>query len=323
MRFGSPGPAAPATSSRRSGFGAAGRQVHADTLEQSFEVRPDVRVEIELLSGKIELRGIYATRCACARTASSRSTGSKSGQHGSIRPPSSGWGPWGAARASTWRSSCRETVASPRAPATGRSRPGRGRRARPPLGERRDRFEGAPREAYLDDERRDQVRGRAQRGRGQDPERRDRAEGRDRRRRGQHHERADQGGGRRHRARRAATMSGEIELDASLAQGARVEAKSYSGQVRLRLPDYMWARFDVQKLQLRPPVRFLVAAHRRRERPRRLASRPGPPPLVLSSATAMRGSRSRSFKRRGEDRTGRSMRTCGSARCGRGRRSLS
>jgi DUF4097 and DUF4098 domain-containing protein YvlB len=41
-------------------------------------------------------------------------------------------------------------------------------------------------------------------------------------------------------------MAGEIELDASLAKGARVHAKTYSGQVKLRLPDDASARFDVQ-----------------------------------------------------------------------------
>ena len=42
------------------------------------------------------------------------------------------------------------------------------------------------------------------------------------------------------------TMAGEIELDSSLAKGARVEVKSYSGAVRLRLPESTSARFDVQ-----------------------------------------------------------------------------
>ena len=41
-------------------------------------------------------------------------------------------------------------------------------------------------------------------------------------------------------------MSGEIELDASLAKGALVDTKSYSGAVRLRLPENTSARFDVQ-----------------------------------------------------------------------------
>ena len=42
------------------------------------------------------------------------------------------------------------------------------------------------------------------------------------------------------------TMSGEIELDASLTEGARVHAKTYSGGVKLRLPEGTSARFDVQ-----------------------------------------------------------------------------
>ena len=42
------------------------------------------------------------------------------------------------------------------------------------------------------------------------------------------------------------TMAGEIELDSSLAKGARVNARSFSGLVKLRLPEGTSARFDVQ-----------------------------------------------------------------------------
>ena len=42
------------------------------------------------------------------------------------------------------------------------------------------------------------------------------------------------------------TMAGEIELDSSLAKGARVNARSFSGPVMLRLPEGTSARFDVQ-----------------------------------------------------------------------------
>ena len=42
------------------------------------------------------------------------------------------------------------------------------------------------------------------------------------------------------------TMAGEIELETSLAEDARVFARSYSGAVRLRLPKHTSARFDVQ-----------------------------------------------------------------------------
>jgi DUF4097 and DUF4098 domain-containing protein YvlB len=42
------------------------------------------------------------------------------------------------------------------------------------------------------------------------------------------------------------TMAGGIELDSSLAKGARVDARSFSGPVTLRLPEGTSARFDVQ-----------------------------------------------------------------------------
>lgn len=42
------------------------------------------------------------------------------------------------------------------------------------------------------------------------------------------------------------SMAGDIELAASLAPGARVYGKTYSGQVRLRLPAETSARFDVE-----------------------------------------------------------------------------
>jgi DUF4097 and DUF4098 domain-containing protein YvlB len=42
------------------------------------------------------------------------------------------------------------------------------------------------------------------------------------------------------------TMAGAIELDSSLAKGARVSARSFSGPVTLRLPEGTSARFDVQ-----------------------------------------------------------------------------
>jgi DUF4097 and DUF4098 domain-containing protein YvlB len=42
------------------------------------------------------------------------------------------------------------------------------------------------------------------------------------------------------------TMAGEIELDSSLAKGARIDARSFSGAVKLRLPEGTSARFDVQ-----------------------------------------------------------------------------
>jgi hypothetical protein len=42
------------------------------------------------------------------------------------------------------------------------------------------------------------------------------------------------------------SMAGDIELLASLAPGARIHGKTYSGQVRLRLPADTSARFDVE-----------------------------------------------------------------------------
>ncbi len=44
------------------------------------------------------------------------------------------------------------------------------------------------------------------------------------------------------------TMAGDIELEASLAEGAKVFGKTYSGSVRLRLPVDTSARFEVESL---------------------------------------------------------------------------
>ena len=245
MRFGSP-PATLLAALWLSGLLAG--QVHADTLEQSFEVRPDVRVEIELLSGKIELRGIDANEVRVRANGELEIDGSKSGERVSIRAPSSGWLPWAGG------TSVDLEVELPRnSRITARTSNGK-IKAEGVAGELvlhsasgEIEVEGAPREAYLEtmsgeikfEGEHSEVVARTLNGEielkgvtgaveastmsGQIKVEGDAIE------------RAE-----------LRTMSGEIELDASLAQGARVEAKSYSGQVRLRLPDDTSARFDVQ-----------------------------------------------------------------------------
>ena len=249
MRFGSPGPAAPATLLAALWLpGLLAGVVHADPLERSFEVKPDVRVEIELLSGKIELRGIDANEVRVRANGELEIDGSKSGRRVSIRAPSSGWRPWAGG------ASVDLEVELPRnSRITARTRNGK-IEAEGVAGELvlhsasgEIEVEGAPREAYLEtmsgeikfEGEHSEVVARTLNGEielkgvtgaveastmsGQIKVEGDAIE------------RAE-----------LRTMSGEIELDASLAEGARVEAKSYSGQVRLRLPDDTSARFDVQ-----------------------------------------------------------------------------
>ena len=249
MRFGSPGPAAPATLLAALWLsGLLAGQVHADTLEQSFEVKPDVRVEIELLSGKIELRAIDANEVRVRANGELEIDGSRSGRRVSIRAPSSGWRPWAGG------ASVDLEIELPRnSRITARTTNGK-IKAEGVAGELvlhsangEIEVKGAPEEAYLETmnaaikfegEHSEvvaktlngeiELRGVTGAVEASTLSGRIRVEG-------DAIERAE-----------LRTMSGEIELDSSLAQGARVEAKTYSGRVRLRLPEDTSARFDVQ-----------------------------------------------------------------------------
>ncbi len=249
MRFGSPGAAAPATLLAALSVSAllAG-DAHADTLEQSFEVKPDVRVEIELLSGNIELRAIDANEVRVRATGALEIDGSRSGRRVSMRAPGSGWLPWaGGADVAL-------EVELPRGSRiTARTVNGK-IKADGVAGELvlyaatgGIEVKGAPREAYLEtisagikfEGEHSEVVAKTLNGEilleGVTGAVEASTLGGRIRVEGDAVERAE-----------LRTMSGEIELDSSLAQGARVEAKSYSGQVRLRLPGDTSARFDVQ-----------------------------------------------------------------------------
>jgi DUF4097 and DUF4098 domain-containing protein YvlB len=228
------------------GLLAAGAR--ADTLERSFVVEPDVRVDIELPSGQIELRAIDAQELRVRASGPLEIDLAPSGGRVSIRAPSPGWPPFGGG------ASVDLEVELPRSSRI-TARTGNGRiEAEGVEGELvlhsangGIEVEGAPPEAYLETMNAaikfeggpSEVVARTLNGEIQlegvtgaveasTLNGRIRVEG-------EAIERAE-----------LRTMSGGIELASSLAKGARVEARTYSGQVRLRLPDDSSARIDVQ-----------------------------------------------------------------------------
>jgi DUF4097 and DUF4098 domain-containing protein YvlB len=222
--------------------------VRADTLEQNFQVEPDVRVDIELLSGKIELRAIDANEVRVRASRELEIDGSASGQRVSIRGPGRGWRSWASG------GSVDLEVELPRnSHITARTGNGEikaeGVEGELVLHSANGEIEvkGAPREAFLEtmnaeiefEGERSEVVARTLNGEIDLEGVTGRVEASTIS--GQIHVEGD---AIEHAELR--TMSGEIELDSSLAPGARVEAKTYSGQVRLRLPEQTSARFDVQ-----------------------------------------------------------------------------
>jgi DUF4097 and DUF4098 domain-containing protein YvlB len=249
MSFARPGAAVPTTLLAALAAAAllAGA-ARADTLEQSFEVEPDVRIEIELLSGSIELKAIDENQVRVQASGELEIDGSHGGRRVSFRAPSRGWRSW------TGGPDVELKLELPRGSRI-TARTGNGRiKAEGVAGELalhaangEIEVEGAPPEAYLEtmnaaikfEGERSEVVAKALNGEielkgvtgsveASTLNGRIRVEG-------DALERAE-----------LRTMAGEIELDSSLAEGARVEAKTYSGQVRLRLPDDTSARFDVQ-----------------------------------------------------------------------------
>lgn len=248
MRFGSPGIAATATLLAALWVALLAGAARADTLEQSFEVKPDVRVEIELLSGDIELRGIDANELRVRASDEVEIEESGRGRRVSIRAPSSGWRRW------TSGADVDLEVELPRGSRIV-ARTVNGKIEAEGVEGELDlhaanggiEVEGAPREAYLEtmnagikfEGERSEVVAKTLNGEielegvtgaveASTLSGRIRVEG-------DAIERAN-----------LRTMAGEIELDSSLAKGARVEAKTYSGEVRLRLPEDTSARFDVR-----------------------------------------------------------------------------
>jgi DUF4097 and DUF4098 domain-containing protein YvlB len=218
-------------------------------LETSFEVEPDVRVEIELLSGDIEIRAIDANEVRIQADGALEIDASESGRRVSIRAPSAaGWRPWtGGTHVDLEVELPRNSRIDARTQNGEIQAEGVGGEIRLHTANGEIEVEGSPREAFLEamhasikfEGEGSEVTARTLHGaielegvtgavEASTLSGRIQVEG--------------------EAIERAAlrTMAGEIELDSSLAEGARVEAKTYSGQVRLRLPEDTSARFDVQ-----------------------------------------------------------------------------
>jgi hypothetical protein len=215
-------------------------------FEQTFEAEPDVRVDVEIMSGKIELRGIDANEVRVRGKGPLRIDGSR--RRVSLRSPSAGWRPW------AHPVDVEVEIELPRkSRITARTING-GIKAENVEGELdlhaangAIEVKGAPEEAYLEtmnapikfEGERSEVVAKTLNGdielegvsgevRAQTVSGRIKVEG-------EQLERAE-----------LRTMAGEIELDSSLARNARVSARSFSGPVRLRLPEATSARFEVQ-----------------------------------------------------------------------------
>lgn len=228
-----------------SAFAPAG-SVRADELEQSFVVEPDVQVEIELLAGNIELKAIDANELRVKAEGKLEIEATEG--RVSLRAPGGGWAPWSGGMPVELE------VELPRQSRI-TARTGNGRiEAEGVEGELVLRaangeidVKGAPREAFLEtmnasiefEGRLSEVVARTLNGSIE-------LEGVT----GDVEASTLSGGikveGEAIEHAELRTMSGGIELDSSLAQDARVQAKTYSGTVKLRLPEDTSARFDVQ-----------------------------------------------------------------------------
>jgi DUF4097 and DUF4098 domain-containing protein YvlB len=218
----------------------------AQEFEQTFAVEPDVRLDVEIVSGRIELRGSDAAELRVRANGELRVDGSR--RRISVRAPATGLRPWAN------QAEIHVEIDLPRASRiTARAINGR-IEARGVDGELdlhaangRIEVEGAPREAYLETMNAPiQFRGRRSavvaktingeielQGVSGEVEAntvsgRIRVDGED-------IERAE-----------LRSMAGEIELTGSLAKRARVSARSFSGPVKLKLPGGTSARFEVQ-----------------------------------------------------------------------------
>ncbi len=218
----------------------------SDPLEQTYEVEPDVRVDVEIMSGKIELRGIDANQVRVRARGQLRVDGSR--RRVSLRAPHAGWFAW------KHPAEVEVEIELPRkSRITARTING-GIRAEGVEGELdlhaangAIEVKGAPEEAYLEtmnaaikfEGERSEVVAKTLNGeielKGVSGEVEAHTVSGRIRVEGEQLERAD-----------LRTMAGEIELDSSLAKGARVNARSFSGPVKLRLPEGTSARFDVQ-----------------------------------------------------------------------------
>jgi DUF4097 and DUF4098 domain-containing protein YvlB len=217
-----------------------------DPFEQTFEVDPDVRVDVEIVTGKIALRGIDANELRVRGKGEIRVKGSR--RRVSVRVPTAGWGPW------AQPGSVEIEIELPRRSRISARTINGGIEAENVDGELELHaangeiaVEGAPEEAYLEtmnakikfEGRRSEVVAKTLNGeielKGVSGEVQANTVSGKIRVEGEQIERAE-----------LRTMSGEIELDSSLRKGARVSARSFSGAVKLRLPEDTSARFEVQ-----------------------------------------------------------------------------
>jgi DUF4097 and DUF4098 domain-containing protein YvlB len=215
-------------------------------LDQTFTVEPDVRVEIEIATGRIELRGIDTNELRVRANGPLEVKGSH--RRVSLRAPSAGWRPW------SHPVDVEVQIELPRKSRISARTINGGIRAEGVTGEIEFHaangaieVKGAPEEAYLEtmnaaikfEGERSEVVAKTLNGeielKGVSGEVQANTVSGKIRVEGEEIERAE-----------LRTMAGEIELETSLAKGARVNAKSFSGPVRLRLPGATSARFDVQ-----------------------------------------------------------------------------
>ena len=220
--------------------------VRADPFEQTLVVEPDARIEVEIVSGTIELRGIDANELRVRANGELRVDGTS--RRVSLRAPSTGFMPW------AHPVEVEVKIELPRqSRITARAVNGK-IEAKDVTGELdlhaangEIEVDGAPREAYLEtmnapikfEGKRSAVVAKTLNGsielegvsgevEAQTVSGKIKVEGEDL-------ERAE-----------LRTMAGEIELATSLAKGARISARSFSGPVKLSLPEGTSARFDVQ-----------------------------------------------------------------------------
>jgi hypothetical protein len=220
-----------------------------DALDQRFAVNPDVRVELEILSGRIDVRGTDASevRIVADGGGGYELTGSR--RRVKLRAPGTGWFPWSRGVGVDL------SVEVPRGARVKAQTVNGPISVVGVLGELElhaangeIEVKGSPREAFLETlnasirfegEGGSEVVARTLNGeidlRGVSGDVEATAVSGKIRVQGEALERAE-----------LRTMSGSIDLDASLTERARVEARTYSGGVRLRLPADTSARFDVK-----------------------------------------------------------------------------
>ena len=221
-------------------------EASADPLEQTFEVAPDVRVDVEIVTGEIELRAVETNELRVRATGPLEVNGSH--RHVSMRASSGGFMPWAhPAEVEVQIDLPRKSRISARAINGGIKAEGVAGELDLHAANGAIEVKGSPKQAYLEtmnaaikfEGRGSDVVAKTLNGeielegvsgevQASTVSGRIKVEG-------EAIERAE-----------LRTMAGGIELESSLAKGARVSARSFSGPVVLRLPGSTSARFDVQ-----------------------------------------------------------------------------